>query len=104
MGLNDPRTYGSGNPGATNVLRSGSKAAAALTLLLDAFKGLVPVLLVKYFGPDFGLQEGTLALVIPADLAGLYGERPAGRLAQLATIINRRLVLAVEGGPSVTVK
>ncbi|MDH1902087.1 glycerol-3-phosphate acyltransferase, partial [Comamonas aquatica] len=35
MGLNDPRTYGSGNPGATNVLRSGSKAAAALTLLLD---------------------------------------------------------------------
>jgi exopolyphosphatase/guanosine-5'-triphosphate,3'-diphosphate pyrophosphatase len=48
--------------------------------------------------------EGTLALVIPADLAGLYGERPAGRLAQLARIINRRLVLAVEGGPSVTVK
>ncbi len=38
MGLNDPRTYGSKNPGATNVLRSGSKAAAALTLLLDAVK------------------------------------------------------------------
>lgn len=56
MGLNDPRTYGSGNPGATNVLRSGSKAAAALTLLLDAVKGLVPVLLVKYFGPAYGLH------------------------------------------------
>ena len=40
MGLNDPRTYGSGNPGATNVLRSGSKAAAAVTLALDALKGL----------------------------------------------------------------
>ena len=39
MGLSDPRTYGSGNPGATNVLRSGSKAAAILTLLLDALKG-----------------------------------------------------------------
>lgn len=70
MGLNDPRTYGSGNPGATNVLRSGSKAAAALTLLLDAFKGLVPVLLVKYFGPDLGLHEGTLALVAIAAFLG----------------------------------
>ena len=43
MGLNDPRTYGSKNPGATNVLRSGSKKAAILTLLLDAFKGWLPV-------------------------------------------------------------
>ncbi|MBN9241485.1 MAG: exopolyphosphatase [Mesorhizobium sp.] len=49
-------------------------------------------------------RSGTLALVIPADLAGLYGERPAGRLAQLAKVLNRRLVLAVEGGQSVTVK
>ena len=49
MGLNDPRTYGSKNPGATNVLRSGSKAAAITTLLLDASKGLVPVLLVKFY-------------------------------------------------------
>lgn len=70
MGLNDPRTYGSGNPGATNVLRSGSKAAAALTLLLDAVKGLVPVLLVKYLGPDYGLQEGALALVAMAAFLG----------------------------------
>lgn len=70
MGLNDPRTYGSGNPGATNVLRSGSKAAAALTLLLDAVKGLVPVLLVKYLGPDYGLHEGTVALVAIAAFLG----------------------------------
>ena len=41
--LPDPRTYGSGNPGATNVLRSGSKAAAVLTLLGDALKGWLPV-------------------------------------------------------------
>lgn len=70
MGLNDPRTYGSGNPGATNVLRSGSKAAAALTLLLDAVKGLIPVLIVKIWGPDFGLHEGTLALVAIAAFLG----------------------------------
>lgn len=63
MGLNDPRTYGSKNPGATNVLRSGSKKAAIATLLLDALKGFVPVLLVKLYGAPYGLQEGTLALV-----------------------------------------
>jgi acyl phosphate:glycerol-3-phosphate acyltransferase len=63
MGLNDPRTYGSGNPGATNVLRSGNKTAAILTLLLDALKGFVPVFLVSQFGARFGLGEGTVALV-----------------------------------------
>ena len=63
MGLQDPRTYGSKNPGATNVLRSGSKKAAILTLLLDAVKGWVPVVLVKIYGPLWGLGEGTLALV-----------------------------------------
>ena len=47
MGLNDPRTYGSKNPGATNVLRSGSKVAAAITLFLDGLKGWLPVVLVK---------------------------------------------------------
>ena len=63
MGLNDPRTYGSGNPGATNVLRSGNRAAAVATLLLDALKGFVPVVLVKEFGMPYGLDEGTIALV-----------------------------------------
>ncbi|HEY9237996.1 MAG TPA: glycerol-3-phosphate 1-O-acyltransferase PlsY [Burkholderiaceae bacterium] len=70
MGLNDPRTYGSGNPGATNVLRSGSKAAAIVTLLLDALKGTVPVVLVQQFGPAHGLYEGTLALVALAAFLG----------------------------------
>lgn len=57
FGLSDPRSYGSGNPGATNVLRSGSKAAAMLTLLGDALKGALAVWLVRRFGPQFGLGE-----------------------------------------------
>ena len=63
MGLSDPRSYGSGNPGATNVLRSGNKAAAILTLVFDALKGYLPVLAVFIWGPKFGLGEGTAALV-----------------------------------------
>jgi len=63
MGLNDPRTYGSGNPGATNVLRSGNKKAAILTLVFDALKGFVPVLLVRLYGPRWGLGDGAVALV-----------------------------------------
>jgi glycerol-3-phosphate acyltransferase PlsY len=63
MGLNDPRTYGSKNPGATNVLRSGSKAAAAATLLLDALKAFIPMVLLRAYGAKVGLGDGTLALV-----------------------------------------
>ena len=73
MGLNDPRTYGSNNPGATNVLRSGNKAAAVLTLLLDAFKGWLPVVAVKWWGEAWGLGDGTVALVgLAAFLGHLY--------------------------------
>ena len=70
MGLNDPRTYGSGNPGATNVLRSGSKPAAVVTLLLDAAKGWLPVALIAWYGKAWGLEEGTLAM---AGLAAFLG-------------------------------
>jgi len=70
MGLNDPRTYGSGNPGATNVLRSGNKKAAVLTLVFDALKGLVPVLLVRLYGQRFGFGDGTVALVGMAAFLG----------------------------------
>ena len=70
MGLDDPRSYGSGNPGATNVLRSGNKAAALATLALDALKGYLPVLLTAVYGPRHGLGEGTLALVGLAAFAG----------------------------------
>ena len=63
MGLKDPRTFGSRNPGATNVLRSGSKPAAIVTLLLDGLKGWLPVVLVRWFGKPYGLEDGTLAMV-----------------------------------------
>ena len=70
MGLSDPRSYGSGNPGATNVLRSGNKAAAILTLLLDALKGYVPVALVVHYGSRWGLADGSVALVALAAFLG----------------------------------
>ena len=69
MGLADPRSYGSGNPGATNVLRSGSKPAAILTLGLDALKGVVPVLAARWAAARLGI--GGDALEWSAALAGL---------------------------------
>lgn len=73
MGLQDPRTFGSKNPGATNVLRTGNKQAAIITLVLDALKGFVPVALVQWVGKDFGLLDGTVALVgLAAFLGHLY--------------------------------
>lgn len=69
-GLDDPRSYGSGNPGATNVLRSGRKKAAALTLLGDALKGLVAVLIARWLQSHFGLADEVVAAVAVAVLAG----------------------------------
>ena len=69
MGLADPRSYGSGNPGATNVLRSGSRKAAITTLLLDALKGVVPVLAARWGAQRLGL--GGDAVEWSAALAGL---------------------------------
>ncbi|MEW5889920.1 MAG: glycerol-3-phosphate 1-O-acyltransferase PlsY [Pseudomonadota bacterium] len=62
FGLADPRSYGSGNPGATNVLRTGNKLAALLTLLGDAGKGLVAVLLARALAPQYGLAASDIAL------------------------------------------
>ena len=73
LGLNDPRSYGSKNPGATNVLRSGRKVAAVATLLLDGFKGWLPMALVMWLGQDHGLHEGSLAAVgLAAFIGHLY--------------------------------
>jgi glycerol-3-phosphate acyltransferase PlsY len=73
LGLADPRTYGSKNPGATNVLRSGSKAAAVLTLVGDALKGWAAVWLVQRFGPAVGVSEWGVALAgIAVFLGHLY--------------------------------
>ena len=69
-GMADPRSYGSGNPGATNVLRSGKKKAAALTLLGDALKGLVAVLLARALQDKLGLSDATIAAVAVAVLVG----------------------------------
>lgn len=69
-GMDDPRTYGSGNPGATNVLRSGKKKAAALTLLGDAVKGLVAVILARCLQNALDLSDATIALVAIAALVG----------------------------------
>ena len=68
--LPDPHSYGSGNPGATNVLRSGSKKAAILTLLGDTLKGVAAVLLAKYFATRFGVTETGIALVAIAVFLG----------------------------------
>ncbi|MBJ9678569.1 MULTISPECIES: glycerol-3-phosphate 1-O-acyltransferase PlsY [Burkholderia] len=70
MGLADPRSYGSKNPGATNVLRSGNKKAAILTLLGDAFKGWLAVWLVRHFG--IGGELGVALAAIAVFLGHLY--------------------------------
>ncbi len=70
FGIADPRTYGSGNPGATNVLRSGKKAAAALTLLGDAAKGWLAVFLAIKFAPHDGQGLLLVALVALAVFLG----------------------------------
>ena len=70
MHLDDPRSYGSGNPGATNVLRSGNKRAAIFTLLLDAVKGVVAVLIARGLAERLGFGDGVVAL---AGLASFLG-------------------------------
>jgi glycerol-3-phosphate acyltransferase PlsY len=70
FGLSDPRTYGSKNPGATNVLRSGSKKAAIATLVGDAAKGWLAVFLADQFGDRFGVGTAGVALVAIAVFLG----------------------------------
>ena len=64
--LDDPRNSGSGNPGATNVLRSGNKFAAALTLLGDVLKGIIPVLLAQHY-------SGSVAVITMVAIAAFMG-------------------------------
>lgn len=59
MGLPDPREQGSGNPGATNVMRIGGKKAASITLLGDLLKGLIPVYIAKLLGLPLELLAAT---------------------------------------------
>jgi glycerol-3-phosphate acyltransferase PlsY len=103
MGLSDPREYGSKNPGATNVLRSGNKKAAILTLLLDAFKGWLPVALVLAYGPEHGAGAGLAALAgLAAFLGHLYpvffgfaGGKGVATAVGVVVGVNGSLALAV---------
>jgi glycerol-3-phosphate acyltransferase PlsY len=70
FGLSDPRTYGSGNPGATNVLRSGNKKAAIATLIGDGAKGWLAVFLALHFGPQYDVGDTGVALVALAVFLG----------------------------------
>ena len=73
FGLPDPHTYGSGNPGATNVLRTGKKLAAVLTLLGDTAKGWFAVFLARLLAPEYGVESvGIAAVVIAAFLGHVY--------------------------------
>ena len=69
-GMDDPRTYGSGNPGATNVLRSGKKKAAALTLLGDALKGFVAVWLARWLATEVSMTQATVGICAVAVVVG----------------------------------
>ncbi len=70
FGLADPRSYGSKNPGATNVLRSGHKGAAIFTLIGDVAKGWLAVFLASRYGPEYGLGSATVGLVALAVFFG----------------------------------
>lgn len=70
FGLADPRSYGSKNPGATNVLRSGNKAAATTTLIGDLAKGWLAVFVARTYGADFGYEGGFVGLVALAVFFG----------------------------------
>ena len=70
FGLADPRSYGSKNPGATNVLRSGHKGAAIFTLIGDVAKGWLAVFLASRYGPEYGLASATVGLVALAVFFG----------------------------------
>jgi len=100
-GLPDPHTYGSRNPGATNVLRTGRKEAAVLTLLGDAAKGAIALSLAKRLALEFNLDEFTLAAVALATFIGhlypLYFRFKGGKGVSTAAGILLALDLRVAG-------
>ncbi len=92
MGLADPRSFGSGNPGATNVLRSGKKIAALLTLLGDGAKGWLAVWLATLLQADYAIGEQTLAGVALAVVVGhmwpvLFGFKGGKGVATAAGVL-----------------
>ena len=103
FGLADPRSYGSKNPGATNVLRSGNKAAAAATLLGDMAKGWLAVFLAQTYGAGYGFSDGLTVFVALAVFFGhlfpvflkFKGGKGVATAAGVLLAIDARLGLAV---------
>jgi len=109
FGLADPRSYGSKNPGATNVLRSGNKIAAAMTLLGDMAKGWLAVFLAQLLAPKYGFADGLIGAVALAVFFGhLYpiflGRDSPERLAQLpiSTPMGQQITLGTVASISIT--
>ncbi len=90
FGLSDPRTFGSHNPGATNVLRTGHKGAALLTLFMDGFKGWLPLVLAKAYAvqnpfldssmADFAVKQNSWEMLTPWIIAGVAMSAFVGHL------------------------
>jgi acyl phosphate:glycerol-3-phosphate acyltransferase len=105
FGLADPRSYGSKNPGATNVLRSGNKPAAALTLIGDSAKGWLAVFLAQRFAVEYGFGPGMIATIgLAVFLGHLYpvflkfkGGKGVATAAGVLLALNVWLGLAVLG-------
>ena len=101
--LPDPHSYGSGNPGATNVLRTGNKAAAAMTLFGDGAKGWLAVFLAKQFAPQ--MEPAMLALVVLAVFIGhlfpvfhrFQGGKGVATVAGIMLALDWRLAAATFG-------
>ena len=92
FGLADPRSYGSGNPGATNVLRSGHKGAAVLTLVGDLFKGWVVVWAAQYFDASLNLTAMAALAVFVGHLFPIFIGFKGGK--GVATALGILLALA----------
>lgn len=92
MGLPDPRTRGSGNPGATNVLRHSGKKAALFTLSLDVFKGLIALLIVKLITTETWVLAGAGLAVFLGHLYPIFFQFRGGK--GVATAFGVLLILA----------
>ncbi|MDD2816443.1 MAG: glycerol-3-phosphate 1-O-acyltransferase PlsY [Thiotrichaceae bacterium] len=99
MGLPDPRNFGSGNPGATNVLRLGGKKAALLTLLFDVLKGVVAVLLAKAIYPEITVLAAVTGAVFLGHLYPVFFNFKGGK--GVATAFGALLALVWQVGLSV---
>ena len=101
FGLPDPHTYGSGNPGATNVLRTGRKTAAVLTLIGDSAKGAFALWAALRLAPEFEVGETTLAAVALAAFIGhlfpVYFRFKGGKGVSIAAGILLALDLRIAG-------